>query len=76
MARVVKKFTRGAVKKGKYPWDQWMNGQIWRLTQGVDFHCGPEAFRTNAYQRAARSQTVCRASVVGNTVEVQFTPKK
>ena len=24
-------------RQRKYPWDQWFDGQIWRLTPGVDF---------------------------------------
>ena len=28
-------------RRGSTPWDQWFDGQIWRLTPGVDFENHP-----------------------------------
>jgi hypothetical protein len=39
---------------GKYPWDEWLDGNVWRLTVGEDFTVEKAAFRTAAYAAAAR----------------------
>jgi hypothetical protein len=36
------------------PWEQWFDGQIWKLTSGVDFACDPRAFRGSVYNAAKR----------------------
>jgi hypothetical protein len=38
---------------GRYPWDDWLNGQIWKLKRGEDFMCKVGSFRNYAYARAA-----------------------
>lgn len=37
-----------------YPWSLWLNGDVWQLTQGVEFHCTPGALRSMAYRAADR----------------------
>lgn len=43
-----------ATKRGKYPWDEWLNGESWRLTRGVDFQVSLQALRAAASQAAKR----------------------
>lgn len=45
----------------KYPWNEWMNGQTWRITQGVDFDCKTQSIKFLIYKRA---------EVLGITVKV------
>lgn len=44
MARTLKQFDPPQAKGGRpqiHPWDKWLNGQTWELTQGKDFTCDP-----------------------------------
>jgi len=44
--------------KGEYPWDEWFSGDIWLLTEGVDFQGHPlmmeRVIRTSATNRKAK----------------------
>jgi len=35
-----------------YPWDQWFDGAIWRLTPGEDFDGPVATFRSYCYRQA------------------------
>ena len=37
-----------------YPWKDWFDGRIWKLTPGVDFSSSLKSFRVMVYERAAR----------------------
>ncbi len=39
---------------GRYPWDQWTDGQWRRIVHGVDFHVVPPNMRVMLYSRAKR----------------------
>lgn len=53
MASVVAEPTSWAnVRKGKYDWDQWLDGQTWRLVGGEDFKVEPGTMRTIATSAA------------------------
>ena len=41
-------------KHSKYPWKQYTDGQIWKLTQGVDYTCTTESFKQAAYSWSKR----------------------
>lgn len=41
----------------KYPWDSWLDGNQWELSNLKDFDLAPESFRTMAY-RAAKARGV------------------
>ena len=47
-------------EKAVYPWDEWLDGSIWRLTHGKDFQPHPlmmeRIIRTRATGRGARVQ--------------------
>ena len=38
----------------KYPWDQWFNGEVWKLTKGEDFTIRVDSMITSAYQIAKK----------------------
>lgn len=41
----------------KHPWEEWLDGSVWRLTQGEDFTCKMQSLRVQANARAtARGQ--------------------
>lgn len=42
-----------------YPWDEWLNGSLWRLVAGADFQGDVTVFRRKAYAAAkARDMAV------------------
>jgi hypothetical protein len=45
-------------EKATYPWDEWLDGDAWRLVQGEDFHPHPlmmeRIIRTRATGRSAK----------------------
>lgn len=59
MAEVIRYWPRAkkprAVKEMSYPWEDWMDGNIWLCQQGVDFPKGqhPINFRNTLYTRAS-----------------------
>jgi len=55
-------------RSGKYPWDQWFDGSVWRLTRGEDFTVKPESFRTAALAAAARYDVKLATRRVNNSV--------
>ena len=71
MAMIIKEFP---ARQGKtfYPWDDWMDGNIWQAVAEVDFHITPEVFRQGLYQRASHCDTTVRTSVDGDVVTFQF----
>ena len=67
MARVLKSHefgTRGGA--AKYPWDEWMDGRIYEIKQGVDFDGKPAPFRAYLYQHAIRNGMKVRTEWNGN----------
>lgn len=58
MAEVVEKsraFWRAAIGGApKYPWEQWLDGQVWALTPKVDFSAGMRSMRVFVHQTATR----------------------
>ncbi len=50
MAKVVEQFPK-KTRKSKYPFDQWFDGQIWELTEGVDFKIPAPSFRGGLYNK-------------------------
>lgn len=62
--------TRG--RHDLYPWDQWMDGSIWQVERGSDFHSDPESFRTGLHQKASKHNMKVRTQVDSTSVVFQF----
>lgn len=60
MAEKVEGVEWGRTTNGKYPWDQWLDGDEWRLFAGKDFRVDHESLRTQAYVAASRKGVRCR----------------
>lgn len=80
MAEVVKKFDFDSRPSGrqKYPWSQWLNGQIWALKSAedgsADFTIKPASFANNAASYAKRHDNnikEVKIAVEGDTVYLQ-----
>ena len=47
-----------------YPWHRWLDGSIWRLTRGEDFHNRtPESFRQAVRDQAKKRGLVVRTAM-------------
>jgi hypothetical protein len=53
MARVIDTFPAPKVTS-LYPWDQWLDGQVWELVAGEDFNAKPQTIRQNAAAQATK----------------------
>lgn len=79
MARILTELP--ATKRGgassKYPWDEWLDGQVYELVRGEDFEGEPDAFRRTVYSAADRlgKGALTRITKDGN-LAVQAVPEK
>lgn len=55
-----------------YPWHVWIDGDVWELEQGVDFHEKIQRFRERCYRKAAGFEMRLRSRIRGNKILVQF----
>jgi hypothetical protein len=63
LARKVEQFPE-MPNRSLYPWHDWLDGDIWELTQGVDFKGSPSTFRSNARAQAKRRDGKIQARIV------------
>ena len=58
----------------KYPFDDWLDGGIWKLTSPEDFSVRPSSLRTNLFRQAGIRGGRVRTSIDGDSVIIQFIP--
>lgn len=59
-----------------YPWDEWLDGNVWELRQGEDFDCKPVSMKTTA-QAAGRTRGLSvHVSCGERTVLIQAIEKR
>ena len=58
-------FRKGLGRKEAYPWDEWADGQVRKLTRGVDFRAEVSSFQNAAYAWARRHNLVASTRIVG-----------
>jgi hypothetical protein len=63
MARKVEAFPK-APDSSRYPWEEWLDGDVWELAQGEDFKGKSNAFRSNARSRAKKRGGKIRARIL------------
>lgn len=54
MAEILETFPADVRGMPHYPWGEWLDGQVWKLTHGVDFQCVHASIRAAIYQAANR----------------------
>lgn len=74
MSEVVDRFPPAAY--AKYDWERWIDGQIHKCTQGVDFETAPSKFVRAAYKWASDHGMTARGRVLGDSVWLQFAESK
>lgn len=52
MAERVEEMPPRRAGAAKYPWEEWMDGSVWKLTQGEDFPNAARSFRQAVYAAA------------------------
>lgn len=52
-------------RRNRYPWDEWLDGQIWVLRKGEDFHSSCEAFRVTVGNETSKRKVRYRTTRVG-----------
>lgn len=60
----------GAGKPGRFPWNEWFDGSVWKLTRGVDFEVAIPSFRSTVCNAARRLGGRARTQAVGEDVLV------
>lgn len=71
MATKVKQMPRPASGRRRYPWDEWLNGEAWKLRRGVDFESEIYNFRNLAHLTARRRGLRVQTVIDGDTIYVQ-----
>lgn len=46
----------------KYPWDEWLDGSVWKLTKGEDFDVEPDSMTVTIYTTAKKRGHKVRTS--------------
>lgn len=55
MAEVIEEYQfQPARNAAYYPWAEWFDGRIWRLTQGQDYRSKLSSFRNHVYGEAKK----------------------
>lgn len=70
-------FTGVSNKSRRYNWDNWLNGNPWRLKKGIDFFVGVPSFRSVAAQAANKRNRRLQTKVESDdTIVIQALPCK
>ena len=59
------------ISNTRYPWDQWLDGNIWALTKGDDFEQDSEHFRAHVYIAARNRGKKARTTRAGDVLHIQ-----
>lgn len=62
MAERLKSYEFSGVGITTYPWDEWLDGSIWRLEKGRDFECRYNSFRSHVHVEAKKRGLRVRTS--------------
>ena len=78
MAEVIEDMPFDSSNAKKYPWDEWLDGRIWKLTRGSDFSISAVNMRTTIYARALRRGLRASVSVKEDStiIVMQAKPKE
>ena len=73
MARQLKSFAfSNRSGNRKYPWEEWSNGEVWKVEEGKDFVVPKASFVQAAYQYARRCGRKVRVQQSEGYVVFQF----
>jgi hypothetical protein len=75
MAEKVGEFPDVIGRGRPYPWNEWLDGGIWKLIQGEDFAASMSNFRALVYMKAQDRQLQVRTRVVADAFYLQAEPR-
>ena len=55
----------------KYPWEEWLDGSLWKLIQGKDFECKPESMHSVAKTAARNRHVAVEVHQRGDRIYIQ-----
>jgi hypothetical protein len=58
-------------RRPTYPWDEWLDGRIWKLTRGEDFRPEPRYFGNMAQASGARRGVKVETRVDGDVLYIR-----
>lgn len=72
-------------KRGRYPWNEWLNGEVWELRRGTraqvesgdaDYAVTTKSFRSAVMQATTTRKGEVRTAILdeGNRLVIQFMP--
>lgn len=61
--------------RSNYPWGEWLNGEPWLLTPGVDFTVNVPVFRAVMHHVAARRGLKSKTKMTPEGLVIQAFPK-
>lgn len=73
MAEKIEAFTIQKTRSSRYPWDEWTDGSIWRITRGEDFDVKPVSVVGTIYSKAKARGLKVTVAYNDDSVEFQFT---
>ncbi len=62
-------------RTAKYPWDEWLNGEIWQLLEGVDFQPKAHSFRVQVHHKAQTVGKTVRTQQIEGGLVIQAVPR-
>lgn len=70
MAKVLKSFDfkTGVASASKYPWNEWLDGRIWEITQGEDYSIKPISMAQNVWKAARDNGKASKIKIIGNRI--------
>jgi hypothetical protein len=73
MAEILEDYEFIGAGSGKYPWDLWLDGQVWKLVRGTDYECTSASMRTSAQQVGKNRNKDVRTNMImdGKGIVVQ-----
>lgn len=58
----------------RYPWDEWLDGGVWRLEKGTDFQCAVGSFANCARSAALGRGLRIKTHREGQAITIQAIP--
>lgn len=74
MSEILESFEFGRYRRpGRYPWDEWTDGRIWRIHRGIDYDCQTDSMGGNLYRHAERWQLRVVVHLSDDSIVFRFT---
>ena len=71
MANKIAEFTFRGPGSKCHPWDEWLDGNIWKVTQGIDFPGQPRYFRNSIHTQAKNRGLKVHTNIDGQSIIFQ-----